>query len=181
MNLLFANDRRGIYPPSWYAATAKPLAPLPPLKGETRADVCIVGGGYTGLSAALHLARAGRDVVLLEAHRLGFGASGRNGGQLGSGQRLDTGTLEKLLGADDARKLWELAEAAKATTKALVAEHAPDAMLKPGVAHACWSTARPTGSTARRRLRSSGTSAPASLSSRRLLPASPMTSRRSSF
>ncbi len=49
----------------------------------------MVGGGYTGLSAALHLAEAGYDVALIEAHRVGFGASGRNGGQLGSGQRVD--------------------------------------------------------------------------------------------
>ena len=89
MNLLFANDRAGEYPASYYAATRSDLAPFPALAGEVRADVCIVGGGYTGLSAALHLAQAGRRVVLLEAHRVGFGASGRNGGQVGSGQRLD--------------------------------------------------------------------------------------------
>jgi gamma-glutamylputrescine oxidase len=58
----------------------------------------VIGGGYTGLSAALHLAEAGRDVVLLEAHRVGFGASGRNGGQLGSGQRQDQVTLERAAG-----------------------------------------------------------------------------------
>ena len=82
MDLLFSNDRRGAYPPSWYAATAEPLAPFAALSGETRADVCIVGAGYTGLSAALHLAEAGLDVVLLEAHRVGFGASGRNNGSI---------------------------------------------------------------------------------------------------
>jgi gamma-glutamylputrescine oxidase len=87
MNLLFANDRRGEYPQSWYAATANTIPPFDTLRGEVRADVCIVGAGYTGLSAALHLAERGFDVVLLEAHRVGFGASGRNGGQLGSGQR----------------------------------------------------------------------------------------------
>ena len=89
MDLLYSNDKKGQYPASWYAATATPMDPFPPLKGETRADVCIVGAGYTGLSAALHLAEAGLDVVLLEAQRVGFGASGRNGGQLGSGQRQE--------------------------------------------------------------------------------------------
>ena len=79
MNLLFSNDRRGTYPPSLYADQVTPLAPFPALKGDIRADVCVVGGGYTGLSAALHLAEAGYDVTLLEAHRVGFGASGRNG------------------------------------------------------------------------------------------------------
>ncbi|SNR25923.1 NAD(P)/FAD-dependent oxidoreductase [Puniceibacterium sediminis] len=134
MDLLFSNDKRGQYPQSWYAATADTLEPFAPLKGETRADVCIVGGGYTGLSAALHLAQAGLDVVLLEAHRVGFGASGRNGGQLGSGQRQDQKVLESMLGADHARKLWELGEDAKALVKSLIAEHAIDCHLKPGVA-----------------------------------------------
>ncbi|MDR9394221.1 MAG: FAD-binding oxidoreductase [Roseovarius sp.] len=139
MNLLHANDRPGTYPPSWYAATATPLAPFDPLQGDTRADVCVVGAGYTGLSAALHLARAGLDVVLLEAQRVGFGASGRNGGQLGSGQRQDQFTLEKLVGRDDAAKLWDMAEQAKALVRSLVAEHGIDCHLKPGIAHACFS------------------------------------------
>ena len=110
MNLLHANDRRGQYPPSWYAATAGALPPFPPLRGAARADVCVVGAGYTGLSAALHLAEAGLSVVLLEAQRVGFGASGRNGGQLGSGQRMEQTALERLVGPDDAAHLWRLAK-----------------------------------------------------------------------
>jgi gamma-glutamylputrescine oxidase len=93
MDLLTANDRPGEYPASWYAATLDQPAPLPPLEGAQTADVAIVGGGYTGLSAALHLAEAGYDVALLEANRLGWGASGRNGGQIGSGQRQDQSWL----------------------------------------------------------------------------------------
>ncbi len=134
MNLLYANDRPGAYPASWYAATANELAPFPALKGEARADVCVVGGGYTGLSAALHLAEAGLSVVLLEAHRVGFGASGRNGGQLGSGQRMTQDVLEKLMGEVEAGKLWQLAEDAKALVKGLVTRHDIDCALKPGVA-----------------------------------------------
>ena len=134
VDLLFSNDRRGEYPESWYAATAEPLAPFPALEGETRADVAVVGGGYTGLSAALHLAEAGRRVVLLEAHRVGFGASGRNGGQLGSGQRADQIKLEKMVGAEDARRLWDLAEDAKRLAKDLIARHDIDCHLRPGVA-----------------------------------------------
>ena len=135
MNLLYANDARGAYPNSWYAATATPLERFAPLKGATKADVCVIGGGYTGLSAALHLAEMGRDVVLLDAQRVGFGASGRNGGQLGSGQRVDQDTLEKMLGIEHAQRLWALGEDAKALVKDLIAKHQIDCHLKPGVAH----------------------------------------------
>ncbi|MEQ9693392.1 FAD-binding oxidoreductase [Shimia sp. SDUM112013] len=138
MDLLYANDRKGQYPDSWYAATAEPLAPFPALKGEVRADVCVIGAGYTGLSTALHLAERGYDVVLLEAHRVGFGASGRNGGQLGSGQRMEQDGLEKLVGKEDAHKLWLLAEEAKQVTKGLIEKHEIPCHLKPGIAHACF-------------------------------------------
>ncbi len=138
MNLLYSNDKKGQYPPSWYAATATPLSSFDPLKGEVRADVCVIGGGYTGLSTALHLAERGMDVVLLEAHRVGFGASGRNGGQLGSGQRADQHSLEKMVGAADAAKLWEQAEAAKDLTKSLIEKHKIDCHLKLGLAHMCF-------------------------------------------
>lgn len=138
MNLLHANDRRGTYPQSWYAATATEHTPFAPLKGATKADVCIVGGGFTGLSAALHLAQAGLDVVLVEAHRVGFGASGRNGGQVGSGQRLGQGEIEKMVGRDDARQLWQIAEDAKALIRSLIADHQMPVNFYPGIAHACW-------------------------------------------
>ncbi|GHG20027.1 NAD(P)/FAD-dependent oxidoreductase [Paracoccus aerius] len=135
MKLLYANDRRGEYPPSIYAETCAALDRFPPLKGEVRADVAVVGGGYTGLSAALHLARAGRDVMLVDAHRVGFGASGRNGGQIGSGQRQEVDWLERQFGADTARRLWDLAEDAKALVRALAAESSVP--IRDGVAHAC--------------------------------------------
>lgn len=134
MNLLFANDRRGVYPRSLYADQNPELPPFPPLRGEARADVVVVGGGYTGLSAALTLARAGRQVVLLEAQRVGFGASGRNGGQLGSGQRLDVGDLERMAGKPAARRLWDMAEDAKALTRAYA--DAAGVTVHPGIAHA---------------------------------------------
>lgn len=134
MNLLHSNDRRGVYPQSWYSATAHELERFAPLRGEVKADVCVVGGGFTGLSAALHLAEAGRDVVLLDAHRVGFGASGRNGGQLGSGQRVTQDDLEKMVGEPEAEKLWQLGEESKAVVKDLIARHGIDCDLKPGVA-----------------------------------------------
>ncbi|MFC3568453.1 NAD(P)/FAD-dependent oxidoreductase [Paracoccus simplex] len=134
MNLLFSNDRLGEYPPSLYAATRDPLPPFPEQRGEERADVVVVGAGYTGLSAALHLAEAGREVAVLEAHRVGFGASGRNGGQLGSGQRLEVDELEAMAGREAARRLWDMAEEAKRLTRELAARAGVPVM--DGIAHA---------------------------------------------
>jgi gamma-glutamylputrescine oxidase len=119
--------------PSLYAATADAAVAFPPLTESTRADLVIVGGGYTGLSAALHLAEAGVDVVVLEAERVGWGASGRNGGQLHSGQRRDQDWLEERLGPDDAMRLWRLAEEAKALVHALIAKHGIDAEWRAGL------------------------------------------------
>lgn len=137
MDILTANDRPGEYPRSWYAETAIPPGPFAPAEGEIRCDVCVVGGGYTGLSAALHLAERGYDVALVEAQRVGFGASGRNGGQVGTGQRLEQDELERLVGLDHARKLWNIAQEAVALTRDLAARHAPDAGFAPGIIHAC--------------------------------------------
>ncbi len=146
MNLLHANDTAGEYPASYYAATRSDLAPFAQLRGETRADVCVVGGGYTGLSAALHLSERGFDVVLLEAHRVGFGASGRNGGQVGSGQRQDQTWIEAAVGTDKAHALWDLAEEAKRLVKSLIHDHAMPVTFHPGVAHACWTASEVSAS-----------------------------------
>lgn len=138
MNLLHANDQSGRYPDSWYAASADKLPPFARLQGSHSVDVCIIGGGFTGLSGALHLAERGYSVALLEAQRAGWGASGRNGGQVGSGQRRDQRELEKMVGIDDARHLWTLAEDAKTLVKSLIDEHAIDCAHKPGVASMEW-------------------------------------------
>jgi gamma-glutamylputrescine oxidase len=135
MNLLYVNDRRGEYPRSLYADTRTELPRFPAIRGEVRADVAVVGGGYTGLSAALHLARRGFQVALVEAHRVGFGASGRNGGQMGSGQRQEVDWLEAQLGRDAARRLWDLAEDAKALVRSLAS--AAGVPVHDGIAHAC--------------------------------------------
>jgi gamma-glutamylputrescine oxidase len=99
---------------SWYEASVGDRPRYPHLDGDRRADVAIVGGGYTGLSAACHLAQAGASVVLVEAQRFGDGASGRNGGQLGTGQRIWAEELEAELGFTRAKALFDLAEEAKA-------------------------------------------------------------------
>ncbi len=135
MNLLYTNDAKGTYPDSWYAATCEPLAPCPALNGDQWSDVCVIGAGFTGLSTALHLAKTGHSVIVLDAQRIGFGASGRNGGQLGSGQRLNQRDLQKMVGNEYAKLLWELAEESKATAVSLIKEHGIDCALKPGIAH----------------------------------------------
>ena len=111
------------HPASYYVATAKEMAEYPELAGAERADVCVIGGGFTGVSAALNLAEKGFDVVLLEAERLGFGASGRCGGLIGSGQRKDVLEMEHLYGLERSRVLWDFAEAAKEEIRSRVEKH----------------------------------------------------------
>jgi len=117
---------------SWYEATVGERPQYAPLDGDTTADVVIVGGGYTGLSAAAHLARAGVDVVLVEAHRVGDGASGRNGGQMGTGQRAWAEELEAELGLERAKALFDLAEEAKAHLLDFAAANDIDIDFRPG-------------------------------------------------
>lgn len=136
LDLLTANDTPGRHAPSYYAATASWQTAYPALDGAQHCDVCIVGGGYTGLSAALHLAERGMSVVLLEANRLGWGASGRNGGQVGSGQRVTQTVLEERHGKAHARLLWDLGEESKALVKDLIARHEIACDYTPGILHA---------------------------------------------
>ena len=132
MKLLHANDERGRHAPSWYAATAGGSS-HPMLERHVEADVCIVGGGYTGLAAARELALRGHSVVLLEAHRVGWGASGRNGGQLGSGFNVDQPTLERTLGLTRAHALWDIAEQGKRLVRELDAEPGTDLQYRAGI------------------------------------------------
>ena len=132
---LFRNGVPGAHPDSYYAATANPIEAFPALAGDEDCDVCIVGGGFTGLSAALELAERGLGVVLLEAHRAGWGASGRNGGQAGSGQRRDQNWLERVVGLEDARRMWDIAQAAKALIRDRVGRHDIACDLKAGILH----------------------------------------------
>ncbi|SFR64658.1 gamma-glutamylputrescine oxidase [Marinobacter daqiaonensis] len=95
--------------PSYYAATANPAPARPPLQGRREADVCVVGAGYTGLSTALFLAEAGFSVVVLEAATVGWGASGRNGGQIVNSYSRDLDTIERQTAPDHLRLLAEMA------------------------------------------------------------------------
>ncbi len=91
--------------PSYYAASANRHLSFPALAGEQRADVCVVGGGFSGLNTAIELAQKGFSVVLLEAHKIGWGASGRNGGQLIRGVGHDVERFEPTIGKQGVREL----------------------------------------------------------------------------
>jgi gamma-glutamylputrescine oxidase len=121
------------FPPSFYQLAAGPGPEYPPLDGSRQADVCIVGGGFTGLSAAIHLAEAGADVVLIEADRIASGASGRNGGQIHSGLRRDVIWLEEHFGLKRAREFWSMSEEAKALLRGLIVRFAISCDLRAGV------------------------------------------------
>ncbi len=123
---------------SWYEDTVGERPTYPALDGDRICDVVIIGGGFTGLSAAAHLARTGTDVVLIEACRFGDGASGRNGGQLGTGQRAWAEELEAEYGLTRAKALFGLAEEAKAHLLEFSATNGIDIDYAPGqmsVAH----------------------------------------------
>ena len=136
MDLLTANDRPGEYPPSYYAHAATALPRFARAAGEIDCDVAVVGGGFTGLSAAWHLASRGYDVVLLDASRVGFGASGRNGGQVGRGQRLDQDELEAMVGRGHARALWDIANQSVDLVREIAARDEVHATFHPGIIHA---------------------------------------------
>jgi glycine/D-amino acid oxidase-like deaminating enzyme len=108
----------------WSATAEEPAPPAPPLQGSAKADVAIVGAGFTGLSAALHLAEAGVDALVLEAEEPGFGASGRNGGQVIPGLKFDPDTLVALLGRERGERLVEIAGGAAEFAFGLIERHA---------------------------------------------------------
>ncbi len=117
---------------SFYEATLSDRPSYPALPGPATADVVIVGGGFTGLQAAYHLAAAGKDVVLIEGARFGDAASGRNGGQLGTGQRAWVEESEADFGRDSAKKQFAVAERAKAHLLDFAKAHGIDADFRPG-------------------------------------------------
>ncbi|MGB5247935.1 MAG: FAD-binding oxidoreductase [Woeseia sp.] len=123
------------YIDSYYAATAIGAVARAPLAGSVDTDVCIVGGGYTGVSAALHLAERGYRVILVEAERIGWGASGRNGGHVGVGQRKGQAELEAMVDRDTAHKLWQYGIDAVELIRNRIAQHQIDCDLKQGILH----------------------------------------------
>jgi len=115
--------KREPLPPSLYADTARPAIATPALDGDRRVSVAIVGGGFTGLSTALSLAEQGIDVAVLEAHEPGWGASGRNGGQVNPGLKHDPDVVEKDFGPDLGRRMVALSWNAPNVVFDLVKRH----------------------------------------------------------
>lgn len=118
--------------PSYYAATAKGAFARPALKGEERADICIIGAGFTGISAGLALAERGFSVIVLEAERIGFGASGRNGGQVVNGYSRDIGVLEQRYGPERARALAAMSLEGGDIIRERIARYGIDCDYRPG-------------------------------------------------
>jgi gamma-glutamylputrescine oxidase len=120
---------------SWYEATARRDAPLPALEGDVEADVCVVGAGLSGCSTAMHLAERGFKVVVLEAERIGYGASGRSGGQILPGWAGGMDKIAAQLGKADAKRIWDYSIEGIELTRDLIARNQIDCELAWGHMH----------------------------------------------
>jgi gamma-glutamylputrescine oxidase len=121
---------------SWYATTTIPFEDRPALAGTADCDVCVIGGGITGSSAALHLAQRGFSTVLVEAKRIGWGASGRSGGQAIFGFGCDQSKLRKIVGREDSRRLWDMSLESLELMRQLILDHGIDCAYRAGQMHA---------------------------------------------
>src|ERR1700729_1638313 len=120
--------------PSYYALDDA-WGTCAPLRGELRADVAVLGGGIAGCSAALHLAKRGFRVALLEARVVGYGASGRSGGQTIFGLAASQQALVAAVGREDARRLFDLSIEALDLTQSLIHDYAIDCDYHPNHVH----------------------------------------------
>ena len=130
MNLLGAD--RELTRNSYYAATAQRRTSWPSLQGGAECDVAVVGGGLAGLSAALELAERGFSVTLLEAQQIGWGASGRNGGQAIHGLACDQSTIEAQLGLEPAKQVWAMSLEALDLLRERIGRHRIDCDWRDG-------------------------------------------------
>jgi gamma-glutamylputrescine oxidase len=122
-------------PPPWYAFALPPESPRPTLAGRIVTDVCVIGGGIAGCSAALHLAGRGYRVAVLEAQAVGWGASGRSGAQAIFGVAAGQEQLDRIVGAADARAIWDLSIEALSLLRDHIARHAIDCDYVAGQMH----------------------------------------------
>lgn len=127
---MFLHDSRHV--PSYYAASCGVAPPRPALQERLDVDVAIVGAGFTGLYTALRLARAGKKVAIVEASRVGWGASGRNGGQLILGFSCDMPPFEAALGLEGAQQVWQLVEQAAGEIRETIHTEGIDCDLRDG-------------------------------------------------
>ncbi|MDI9348926.1 MAG: FAD-dependent oxidoreductase [Candidatus Symbiobacter sp.] len=128
-----SRDRDFDYPPSYYAATVKRDRLYPPLQSSETIDVAVIGAGFTGLSAALELAKRGLSVRLIEKSQIGFGASGRNGGQVTPGYSKGLSNLLRLLSPDEVRIAWNYSVEAVNLVKTRIEEYKIECDVRPGV------------------------------------------------
>ncbi len=133
---LSPQDRGDAPAPSYYEATNAVALDTKPLDTDLSVDVAIIGGGITGCAAALDLAGHGVSVALLEARDIGWGASGRNGGQVLPGYAIAQTRLKTLVGAEDARRLWDMSMEAVALVERRITEHAIPADYHKGYLYA---------------------------------------------
>jgi gamma-glutamylputrescine oxidase len=122
----------GVIEHSYYEASVTRPVTIPPLTGAEIADVCVVGAGYAGLSAALELAQRGYSVILLEAQRIGWGASGRNGGQVIVGLGEGDSAVEKQFSKSDARRAWDISVEGLQLIQQRIKTHDIDCDYTPG-------------------------------------------------
>ena len=122
----------GQHTTSYYAASANPTPERPSLVGDVAAEICVVGGGYTGLSTALHLAESGHAVTLLEGAQIGWGASGRNGGQIVNGLNASLDKIGRLWGADTQKFFGGLVQEGGRIIRDRVEKYDIACDLKPG-------------------------------------------------
>ena len=128
------------YAPTYYAATANPVPDRPALQGDVETDICIIGAGYTGLSTGLFLAENGFKVTIVEAAKIGFGASGRNGGQIVNSYSRDIDTIEKQVGMDGAKVLGQMAFEGNRIIRERIAKYNIKCDLKDGGVFAAFTT-----------------------------------------
>jgi gamma-glutamylputrescine oxidase len=130
--LVTQSHRQAEYPQSWYAATAQIPERRPELTGIMSCEVCVIGGGLAGLTLSRELARRGKSVVLLEANRIGWGASGRNGGFVSAGFAESIINIIKRVGLDEAKALYKLSIEGLDHVRSMIAERDPTIRMGEG-------------------------------------------------